>query len=228
MSISQRKQYIANGHLPPPSHSSFGERPRLVSYEEIPWWYKDNEYILRGYRPESFSASACFASWGYIHNETFNIYSHLIPAILFLVAQIFVARLINQSFPDAKAADYIIFAFFLLTAFITLSTSFLYHTLMNHSMRISHLWLRLDFIGILFLTLGDFVSGIYLVFYCEPTLQKIYWAMVRLHRFGPTLEAKARAHARGLALAKPRSCYVRSFLLASYRPSSSRTPARKA
>lgn len=51
---------------------------------------------------------------------------------------------------------------------------------MNHSMRVSDLWLRLDFVGIIILTLGDFVSGIYMVFYCEPTLQKVYWTMVRL------------------------------------------------
>jgi Haemolysin-III related len=183
-SISHRKQHTsnaethANGHAPSPSHPAIRERPQLISYEEIPGWYKDNEYILRGYRPVSSSTSICFVSWGYIHNETFNIYSHLIAAIVFLLAQIFVARLIKRSFPEAKAADYIIFAFFLLTAFITLSTSFLYHTLMNHSMRVSHLWLRIDFVGILFLTLGDFVSGIYLVFYCEPTLQRVYWAMV--------------------------------------------------
>jgi len=51
--------------------------------------------------------------------------------------------------------------------------------LMNHSQQVSLLWLRLDFVGIVVLTLGDFVSGIYLVFYCEFTLQKLYWSMVR-------------------------------------------------
>ena len=53
-----------------------------------------------------------------------------------------------------------------------------YHTLMNYSMRVSDLWLRLDFVGIIALTLGVFVSGIYMVFYCESTLKKMYWAMV--------------------------------------------------
>ena len=184
-SLSQRKQPIVkvepsynNSHTGPLRQPAIRGRLRLVSYDEIPAWYQDNEYIRHGYRPESASASACFASWGYLHNETFNIYSHLVPAILFLFAQAFIAQSIRQSFPDVTAADYLVFAFFLLTAFLTLSTSFLYHTLLNHSMRISHLWLRLDFIGVLFLTLGDFVSGIYLVFYCEATLQRIYWAMV--------------------------------------------------
>lgn len=51
---------------------------------------------------------------------------------------------------------------------------------MNHSLHVSHLWLRIDYLGIVFLTLGDFVSGIYLVFFCQPRLQKVYWSMVNL------------------------------------------------
>lgn len=53
-----------------------------------------------------------------------------------------------------------------------------YRTLINHSYALETIWLRLDFFGIIFLTLGDFVSGIYTVFWCEPLQRKIYWAMV--------------------------------------------------
>lgn len=149
----------------------------LLTYNEIPTWCQDNPYIRTGYRPVSFSTPACFASWTYIHNETFNIYSHLLPAV-FLLAQGAFPRLIVLRFPEASARDYVTFSFFLFTALVTLSISFTYHTLMNHSLRISHLWLRIDYGGIVCLTLGDFVSGIYVVFYCEPNLQKAYWAMV--------------------------------------------------
>src|SRR5437588_9882969 len=40
------------------------------------------------------------------------------------------------------------------------------------------LWLQLDFVGVVILTLGGFVSGIYVGFYCDPALQKLYWSMV--------------------------------------------------
>ncbi|KAF7513813.1 hypothetical protein GJ744_007864 [Endocarpon pusillum] len=153
------------------------KRLDLIRYDELPAWYKDNEYIIGGYRPESFSTSTCFASLTYIHNETVNIYTHMIPAIVFLFAQSFMLVLLRQKFPDAKPLDYIVFSFFLLSACITMSLSFLYHTLMNHSMGVSYLWLRLDYVGILALVLGDFISGIRVGFYCEPTLQKIYWSM---------------------------------------------------
>jgi adiponectin receptor len=156
----------------------------LLSYDEIPDWYQDNHYIRHGYRPESGSVKACYASWFYLNNETVNIFSHLIPALIFLSAEIWIFNYI-ENFPQAKSLEHFVFAFFLLTAFVCLGLSATYHTLMNHSAKISHLWLQFDFVGIVILTIGDFVSGIYMVFYCEPTLQKVYWTMVREHREYP-------------------------------------------
>jgi len=150
----------------------------LLSYDEIPEWHQDNDYIRHGYRAESRCVRACFASWLYLHNETANIFSHLIPAFVFLGAEIWISSYFKAGYPQAKPLERFIFAFFLLTAFICLALSATYHTLMNHSETVSHLWLRLDFVGIIILTLGYFVSGIYMVFYCEPTLQKVYWTMI--------------------------------------------------
>ena len=158
-------------------------KPKLITYDELPAWYQDNPHIHGGYRPESFSTTACLRSLLYLHNETVNIYSHLLPAPLFLLAQILMSELIKSRFPDATQGDYLIFSFFLVAAFVTLILSSLYHTMTSHSMRISHIWLRLDFVGILVLTLGDFVSGIYLVFYCHPSLQKVYWSMIAVLGF---------------------------------------------
>lgn len=167
--------------LPFPSSTSKlrSRSPNLLTYDEIPEWYQDNDCIRHGYRPETNSASGCVASWIYLHNETVNIYSHLLPALLFLILQGVVLRLRLAMYPHATTGGHLVFAFFLLTAAICLGMSTTYHTLMNHSQQVSLLWLRLDFVGIVVLTLGDFVSGIYLVFYCEFTLQKLYWSMVR-------------------------------------------------
>jgi hypothetical protein len=43
---------------------------------------------------------------------------------------------------------------------------------------VEQLCLQLDLVGIAFLTVGDFISGIYMVFYCEPLQRNIYWSMV--------------------------------------------------
>jgi adiponectin receptor len=171
---------LGNGDPVPDTNPTSRTKHVLITYAELPEWYRDNEYIVGSYRPESYSTSACFASLIYVHNETVNIYTHMIPAIVFLFAQVFILRLLHQQFPEAKPLDYVVLSFFLLCACITLSLSFMYHTLMNHSRGVSFLWLRLDYVGILALILGDFVSGIRVGFYCNPTLQKIYWSMVRL------------------------------------------------
>ncbi|RQM08404.1 hypothetical protein DH86_00002645, partial [Scytalidium sp. 3C] len=81
-------------------------------------------------------------------------------------------------YSSLTGADFFIFTFFLLTAIICLGLSTTYHTLMNHSHEVEQLWLRCDLVGIVVLTLGDFVSGIYMVFWCEPLQRKIYWAMI--------------------------------------------------
>ena len=159
---------------------------KLLSYEGIPMWHQDNEYIRSGYRPETNSTKLCFASWSYVHNETGNIFSHLIPALASFIGEIMLFCFFQNRYPASTIGDQLAFAFFLLTAAGCLGMSATYHTLMNHSASVSNLWLRLDYVGIVILTIGDFVSGIYMVFYCEPTLQKVYWTMVGV--YGPRIQ----------------------------------------
>jgi adiponectin receptor len=153
-------------------------RPSLLSYDEIPEWYRDNKYIQHGYRPVSFSARVSLASWLYLHNESVNIYSHLLPAIGFLFGEWYILHYLHSRYSNATTSDDLIFSFFLLAATGCLGLSTTYHTMINHSPNIEALWLRLDLVGIVLLTLGDFVSGIYMVFWCEPLQRKIYWSMV--------------------------------------------------
>ena len=159
-----------------------GHRPLLCSYEELPTWYRDseNEYIRHGYRPELPSTWACLASWTYAHNESFNIYSHLVAAVSFLVGLFLMDRLVMWNYPAATLMDRAIFAFFVSAGAGAFTLSFLYHTFICHSVHFSALWLQLDFVGIVALTFGGFVSGIYVGFYCDPALQKLYWSMVSI------------------------------------------------
>ncbi|PYH40983.1 hemolysin III family protein [Aspergillus saccharolyticus JOP 1030-1] len=150
----------------------------LLSYSEIPEWYQDNKFILDSYRPVSKSGYQCLLSLVALHNETVNIYSHLVPGTFFLIAEILIYQYLCTHYPEATVADYLVFSFFLLTASLCLLISATYHTLINHSKNISNLWLRLDYIGIAILILGDFISGIYMVFYYEPLLRYVYWALI--------------------------------------------------
>ncbi|OAQ61384.1 hemolysin-III family protein [Purpureocillium lilacinum] len=145
-------------------------RPILFSFDEMPEWFRreSNQWILHGYRPISGSAHASFCSWSYIHNESVNIYSHLIPAVFFLLGEWYIQQYLASKYSGVTRADFIAFSIFMLTAVTCLSLSATYHTLMNHSQQVEHFCLRLDMLGVVIFILGDLVLGIYIIFWCEP------------------------------------------------------------
>ncbi|GJD11428.1 Heptahelical transmembrane protein 4 [Galdieria sulphuraria] len=65
----------------PPTENSFW---KLVHFEKTPYWLQDNEYIRNYYRvPMSVWDSLKSALFG-LHNETMNIYTHLIGFFIFV------------------------------------------------------------------------------------------------------------------------------------------------
>ena len=154
------------------------KRP-LLDWSALPTWYQDNPFITSGYRPVCFSSWACFKSMITLHNETVNIWSHLIPATIFTVGQVALQLLIHYRFPEASVLDRSVFAINVGCGITCMLLSSLYHTLMCHS-EVSSLWLRIDYVGILTLILGSFFSGIYVGYYCDPFLRNIYWSMIMI------------------------------------------------
>lgn len=155
-------------------------RQALLSFDEMPEWFQhdNNQWILHSYRPISGSVRASFRSWWYLHNETVNIYTHLIPAIVFLLGEWFILQYLASKYSRVTSADFLAFSSFILTATICYGFSAVYHTLMNHSCSVDHFCHRLDMLGISIFIVGDIVLGIYLIFWCETTLRNIYWSMV--------------------------------------------------
>lgn len=151
---------------------------RLLTAGEVPSWYAHNSYIRTGYRPVTNSAKLCFESLGYLHNETLNIYTHLVPAGIAVVGNYALYVYFSSHYPDASWKDQLVFHIYLSTSIICYGISSLYHMLLCHSETWSGLWARLDYTSIVFQILGSFISGIYIGFYCEPNLQKLYWTMV--------------------------------------------------
>lgn len=62
---------------------------RIGSYEEADVWVKDNEYLISGHRIEHYGFRETFKSLFTWHNETLNIWSHLLPALIFCIVLVF-------------------------------------------------------------------------------------------------------------------------------------------
>lgn len=98
-------------------------RVRISRFDDLPAWYRDNTFIRHGYRTESNSALACLRSWLYVHNESVNIFTHLVPAVAIIVAQNWLQEQIAFHFPEATTLDRAIFSLNVFAALITFSLS---------------------------------------------------------------------------------------------------------
>lgn len=184
---------ILEAHLNVSRHAGSAH---LVTFEQLPAWHQDNPLVRTGYRPCNCTIHACIASCAHIHNESVNIYSHLIPASFALLLQLplwcetpsNLALDVITSLPPALRTslafetplDKLTVSFFLAAVAICFFISAGYHTFMCHSRAVADLWLRLDFAGISLLVLASFVSGIRGAFRRTPALQWTYWTMIAI------------------------------------------------
>ena len=150
----------------------------LISWDDLPHWRQDNHYILGSYRKVSNSYGKSFRSLGYWHNETINIYSHLVSALMSLPCGAFLYHILRPRYQQASQGDVLAFACFFLGASLCLGMSATFHTISNHSPLVNRLGNQLDYIGIVLLIAGSFVPSVFYGFWCEPALQKVYWVMV--------------------------------------------------
>lgn len=150
----------------------------LVLWDDVPHWQQDNHHIHGSYRRPSGSYHRSFASLFYIHNETINIYTHLVPALAAFPGAFVLYKIMQSRYVQATKSDYIAFSCFFLGAALCLGMSATYHTISNHSPSVNKFGNQLDYVGIVLLISGSFVPSIYYGFWCDPILQKVYWTMV--------------------------------------------------
>ena len=160
----------------------------LQRYDDLPHWRQDNHYILGFYRSISNSYAISLASVLRLHNESVNIWTHLFGAAGFALIWLGFASSHSPLFstlpsivrmpPSFTSADAMAFGCFFGGAVICLGISATYHTISNHSPRVNRLGNQLDYVGIVALIWGSFVTSVYYGHYCEKELQWIYWGMV--------------------------------------------------
>jgi hypothetical protein len=152
--------------------------PKLLGFSEMPDWYQDNYYITGGYRPISNSYAGSFASWGYLHNEFVNVYTHGLGAVFYPLLGFGLYFALKDRYATSSVGDVLACGCFFLGALLCLGMSATFHTIMNHSLKVRKLGNALDYLGIVCLIAGSFVPNVYYGYYCDPHLQVAYWSMV--------------------------------------------------
>ncbi|KAI0720700.1 HlyIII-domain-containing protein [Cerioporus squamosus] len=158
---------------------------KTLTWLELPEWQKDNEFILTGYRRATASWRACAASvFGYLHNETVNIHSHLGGAMLFVVFLFTFPSVYFVHYESTTWADMAVFVIFLSSAIFCLFSSAFYHTFSAHSKPVAERCNGLDYAGIVVLTVGSFFPCVYYAFFCHPHYQAFYLTCICLAGIG--------------------------------------------
>jgi len=130
--------------------------PELVNDKDLPDWQPRRPFIVTGYRLK-YSGWGCLASCLQLHNETINIWTHLLGAILWLRESVMFASHVSQAdLPVVVAASLLGLAMF--------TASSVAHTFACVSPTAYQLLWRVDYAGIVLLWFGRPVFDNYLLF----------------------------------------------------------------
>lgn len=159
------------------SHHSSDEsffRPRTLKYEDAPEYQKTNPYIRSGYR-ETQNWRQCLLSVLQFHNETLNIWTHLLGFVVFggLLFWDWYSPPTSVTWQDFAVILTIITCY---QACMILSA--IYHTFTSHSRETSSFCLTLDLAGIAASITASYISGIYYAFWCQPVARTTFVSIV--------------------------------------------------
>ena len=174
MSSTVRQRFSAQ----PPIVDEDRPSTSLLKWEELPAWAKDNEFIHTGFRPYTNSYRDCFRSCSYLHNETGNIYTHLLATLWMILLPIIYYPYAKEHYPKANGDDWTVFALFFLGGALCFGLSTAYHTVANHSQAVHDVYHRLDLLGISTVTAGCFPPGVWYTFPCTAREVKMFWISV--------------------------------------------------
>ncbi|KAI1264269.1 hemolysin-III channel protein Izh2 [Xylariaceae sp. FL1019] len=147
----------------------------LLLWDDLPHWRRDNAYILSGYRPSTNSYLTSLSSAFSIHNESVNIWTHAIGALVFVpLAMSYLYAQVVPRYPSAGPADEFVFSCFFSGAALCLGMSATFHTLLNHSEAVAKWGNKLDYSGIVCLIVGSYVPALHYGLFCLPALKTMY------------------------------------------------------
>ncbi|KAJ8296868.1 ADIPOR-like receptor SPBC12C2.09c [Rhodotorula toruloides] len=188
-------------HTSPPAPSRrMGQHTRLLTFDQLEPWQKDNHWITGGYRPLLRSYRACLRSIFATHNETVNIWTHLIGSAIAVSTAFYLLLDLSSSgtlthgrkgwlapfagipypFPNAAQPSVEIWDTIGFAAFLACATGFsaFFHTFVAHSKEVAQRWNRLDYVGIVVLISGTFVPMVHYGFACDSHLRNLYIGLI--------------------------------------------------
>jgi adiponectin receptor len=98
----------------------------LIVWDDLEHWRQDNQWIRGSYRKTANSYLRSFASIFQIHNETVNIWSHMVPAILSLPMAYFLHSALGSRYERASKSDIVAFGFFFAGSALCMGMSAMY------------------------------------------------------------------------------------------------------
>uniref|UniRef100_A0A0N5A4Q8 HlyIII-domain-containing protein n=1 Tax=Parastrongyloides trichosuri TaxID=131310 RepID=A0A0N5A4Q8_PARTI len=145
--------------------------PKLIDFENLPDWMKDNRFIKSGYRAPTDSLVHVCYSLAQFHNETVNIWSHILGSLIFISCGLWVLTRSHTMVPQMTK---LVFLPFFLGAVSCMSCSAAFHLLLFKSQRLGTIFAKLDYSGIALLIIGSFIPWVYFSFICHNHLMIIY------------------------------------------------------
>ncbi|KAJ6503738.1 hemolysin-III related-domain-containing protein [Mycena sanguinolenta] len=183
-------------------------KKRTITWSQLEPWQRDNPAILTGYRRLTNSWFRTFSTLLWWHNESVNIWSHLLGAfsviIIFLAlgdfspfqersywrfcdsaatlveALCYPLQIVSPSSPPIDAADGILLRSFLFGVLICFFSSSVFHSSLCHSRKVAEFMNRIDYFGILALGTVNFFPTFHYAFFCDPILCNVYIALMAL------------------------------------------------
>ena len=179
--------YLINGTTPraakcPNKEDEEVDSCLLVDYKDLPEHLQDNIAILHGYRA-NYSFAQCFKSLASLHNETLNIWSHLVGAFMYFVLfySLWTSNTLILLPHTALPIDYYIISLYIFAATYSLVLSALFHAFKVHAdIAVFQFVAKLDFSGISGLIIASFMTVVYYGLYCFHSLRRHYMAILAL------------------------------------------------
>lgn len=153
---------------------------KLHSWDEIPEWQQDNCYILHGYVKETSSFIKCLESLTFLHNESVNIYTHLIPGVMYFSAMVYFLTHYVEIYDTTTWADNAAFSVFAFGAAAALTLSSCFHCFKCHSKAVAAFGNKLDYLGIIILIVTSMFSILYYSLIDMPGVRLFYWSLTLL------------------------------------------------